>query len=272
MSRSRTATPFEAPCHRPPGRVNWRGAAALYRREVMRFVKVAVQTIGAPVVMSLLFFAIFDFALGDAALPGGVPFLVFLAPGLMMMAMLQNAFANTSSSLLTAKMQGNIVDFLMPPLAPLELAAALVAGGVTRGLVVGVATGLALWCGVALAVHDAGAILLFAVLGSAMLALAGAIAGVLAEKFEHVSALSNFAVVPLSFLSGTFYSIESLPPFWQTVAHANPFFYAIDGFRYGFLGTADAPVWLGALVLVAIDLVLFVGVWRLFAIGCRLKA
>lgn len=263
---------FSSPRRRRVGVFNWRGLLALYKREVRRFVKVLVQTIGAPVVMAVLFFAIFDFALGDAELAGGIPFLAFLAPGLMMMGILQNAFANTSSSILTAKMQGNIVDMLMPPLSPLELTLGFAAGGVTRGLAVGLATGLALWGGVALRVHDAGALVLFALLAATMLALAGLISGIAAEKFEHVSSVSNFFVVPLSFLSGTFYSIDALPEFWQAVAHCSPFFYAIDGFRYGFIGRADADPWLGAAVLAAVDLALLAVTWRLFASGYRLKA
>jgi ABC-2 type transport system permease protein len=268
----RLAPPFAAPRRRRIGRVNGRGLAALYRREVRRFLKVFVQTIGAPVVMSLLFFAIFDFALGDVNTMGGVAFPGFLAPGLMMMAMVQNAYANTSSSLLTAKMQGNIVDVLMPPLSPLELALGYTAGGVTRGLAVGVATGLALWCGTPLTIVDGGAVLLFAVLASAMLALAGLIVGIAADRFEQVSSVGNFLVIPLSFLSGTFYSLDALPAFWQAVSHANPFFYAIDGFRYGFIGHADADPALGAAVLLAVDLALFAFAWRLLVRGYRLKA
>jgi ABC-2 type transport system permease protein len=237
----------------------------------MRFVKVSAQTIGAPVVMAVLFFAIFDFSLGDATLSGGVPFLVFLAPGLMMMAILQNAFANTSSSLLTAKMQGNIVDFLMPPLSPFELVLALAAGGVTRGLAVGVATGLALWCWVELALHDAGTVLLFAVLASAMLALAGTAAGIAAEKFEHASTATNFVVVPLSFLSGTYYSIDGLPAFWQGVAHANPFFYAIDGIRFGLTGAGESDPATGLAVVAGVTLALGALCYRLFAAGVGLR-
>ena len=266
------AAPFSAPRPRRIGLINGRGLAALYRREVHRFLKVAVQTVGAPVVMSLLFFAIFDFALGDAQTVGGVAFPGFLAPGLMMMAMVQNAFANTSSSLLTAKIQGNIVDMLMPPLSPLELTLGYAAGGVTRGLVVGLATGLALWCGTPLSIADGGVILLFAVLASAMLALAGLVVGIAAEKFEQVSSVGNFLVIPLSFLSGTFYALDALPAFWQTVAHFNPFFYAIDGFRSGFIGHADADPALGAVVLAAVDVMLMALAWRLLARGYRLKA
>jgi ABC-2 type transport system permease protein len=272
MRQSDMSAILAPPRLRPVGAVNWRGLAALYRREVHRFLKVAAQTVGAPIVLTLLFFAIFDFALGDAMTTRGMPFLAFLAPGLMMMAILQNAFANTSSSMLTAKMQGNIVDLLLAPLSPFEMAVGFLGGGVTRGLAVGVATGLVLALGVAPTLHSVGAVVLFAVLASAMLALAGLIAGTLGERFEHVSALNNFVVVPLSFLSGTFYSLDALPSFWQAVAHANPFFYAIDGFRYGFIGASDADPWLGATVLAAVDLALLAAAWRLLASGRGLRA
>jgi ABC-2 type transport system permease protein len=268
MSRSLFASAPPRP--RPIGAVNWRGLATLYRREVVRFLKVSVQTIGAPVVMAVLLFAIFAFALGGAGAAGGVEFSVFLAPGLVMMSMLQNAFSNTSSSIFTAKLQGNIVDMLMPPLSAVELTLGFAAGGVTRGLLVGVATALVLWCGVALSVHDGFAVALFAVLASAMLALLGIAAGVVAGKFEHVSAIGNFLVMPLSFLSGTFYSQQALSPFWQSVARLNPFFYAIDGFRFGLTGRADADPWTGAIYLTIVDLALGVVVWRLLA-GGRLR-
>ena len=272
MKQPATTPVFSPPRPRRIGAVNWHGLSALYRREVVRFLKVAAQTVGAPVVMAVLLFAVFGFALGDARIVGDIEFVAFLAPGLMMMAIVQNAFANTSSSILVAKMQGNIVDMLMPPLSAAELTVGFAAGGVTRGLVVGLATGLALWCGVRLVIHDAGAVLAFAVLASAMLALVGLIAGVAADRFEHVSAIGNFLVMPLSFLSGTFYSLEALPAFWQAVAHFNPFFYAIDGFRYGFIRHADADPRLGAAVLAAIDLALLALAWRIVARGHRLKA
>ena len=261
------------PVVRPIGVVNWRGLWTLYAREVTRFYKVGTQTLAAPVVTSLLFFAIFSVALdGAARTVGTVPFAFFLAPGLVMMAILQNSFANTSSSLLVSKVQGNIVDVLMPPLSPTELTVAYAAGGVTRGAAVGLATGIAMWVFVDLQIHDPLAIVFFAVAASAMLSLLGLVGGICAVKFEHIAAMTNFVIVPLSFLSGTFYSIARLPEAWQDVARFNPFFYAIDGFRYGFIGRADSELWLSAAVMIAVDAALFALVYRLFATGYKLKS
>lgn len=258
---------------RPIGVVNWRGLWTLYIREIRRFYKVGTQTLAAPVVTSLLFFAIFSVALdGTARTVGSVSFAAFLAPGLIMMAVLQNAFANTSSSLLVSKIQGNIIDVLMPPLSPAELTVGYVAGGVTRGVAVGLATGVAMWLFVGLRIHDPLAIVFFVVAASAMLSLLGLIGGIWAVKFEHIAAMTNFVIVPLSFLSGTFYSLDRLPGVGQDVARFNPFFYAIDGFRYGFIGRADSELWLSVVVLFAVDAVLFAAVYRLFATGYKLKS
>ncbi|MEZ5668454.1 MAG: ABC transporter permease [Alphaproteobacteria bacterium] len=255
------------------GAVNGRGLWTLYLKEVRRFLKVFQQTIAAPVVTTLLFFAIFTLALGRSVeMVEGVAFAAFLAPGLVMMAMVQNAFANTSSSLVIGKIQGNIVDVLMPPLAPWELTAGFVLGGITRGLVVGAVTAGVMALFAPVAIHDIGAVVYFAVAASAMMALLGVLGGIWSEKFDHIAAVTNFVVTPLTFLSGTFYSIERLPAFWGAVAHANPFFYMIDGFRYGFIGHSDAPVWLGVAVLAAVDAALALAAWWLFRIGYRLKS
>jgi ABC-2 type transport system permease protein len=261
------------PAVRPIGAVNWRGLWTLYKREVTRFYKVGTQTLAAPVVTSLLFFAIFSVALdGDARTVGTVAFAAYLAPGLVMMAVLQNSFANTSSSLLVSKIQGNIVDVLMPPLSPAELTLAYAAGGVTRGVSVGLATGIAMWVFVDLQIHNPLAIVFFAVAASAMLSLLGLVGGIWAVKFEHIAAMTNFVIVPLSFLSGTFYSIDRLPEAWQDVARFNPFFYAIDGFRYGFIGRADSALWVSMTVIIAVNAALFALVYRLFATGYKLKS
>jgi ABC-2 type transport system permease protein len=260
----------------PPRRlnaVNWLGLWTLYVREVRRFVKVATQTVLAPLVTTMLFLAIFSLALGrgDAAM-GGVPFLVFLAPGLIMMAMVQNAFANTSSSLMIAKIQGNIVDVLMPPLSPGELTLGFAAGGVSRGLAVGLAVGLAMWAVVPMPIHDPGFILFHAVAASLLLSFIGVLGGVWSEKFDHLAAVTNFVITPFAFLSGTFYSVERLPAFWYVVAHLNPFFYMIDGFRYGFIGHADGSLAAGIAVMTIANLALAWLTHRLFATGYRLKA
>lgn len=261
------------PSPRRLGPVNWVGLWTLYLKEVRRFAKVATQTVLAPLVTTLLFLAIFSLALGRAVdTIGGVPFLQFLAPGLVMMAMVQNAFANTSSSLLISKIQGNIVDVLMPPLSPGELTLGFAAGGVSRGLVVGVAVGLAMWVAVPFPLHHPGFVLFHAVAASLMLALLGVVGGICAEKFDQMAAMTNFVITPFAFLSGTFYSVERLPPVWRTVAHLNPFFYMIDGFRYGFIGHADGSLAAGLVVMTVVNLALWLLAYRLFAVGYKLKA
>lgn len=261
------------PTVRAFGPVNWRGLWTLYAREVLRFYKVGTQSLIAPIVTALLFFTIFNLALGGRVRAvGDVPFDVFLAPGLVMMAILQNAFANTSASLMISKIQGNIVDVLMPPIHPAELTLSYAGGGVTRGVAVGLLTGAVLWLFVDVPLHDPIAVVFFAVAASTMLSLLGLIGGIWAEKFDHIAAMTNFIVLPLSFLSGTFYSIERLPSAAQEVARLNPFFYAIDGFRYGVIGHADAALWLSATVMTVVDAVLFAFVYWLFAIGYKLKS
>jgi ABC-2 type transport system permease protein len=261
------------PAVRPIGTVNWLGFWTLYAREVRRFVKVATQTIAAPVVTTLLFLAIFLLALGGGGRSaGGIPFGEFLAPGLVMMAMMQNSFANTSSSLIISKIQGNIVDVLMPPLSGGELTLAYALGGVTRGLVVGLVVTLAIWCFVPIRIHDPIAIVFYAVAASLLLSVLGVLGGVWAEKFDHMAALTNFVITPLSFLSGTFYSVDRLPENWRFVAHLNPFFYMIDGFRYGFIGRADGSLAVGVAVLVAVNAALLMLCFRLIARGYKLKA
>jgi len=261
------------PSVRQIGVVNWRGLWTLYVREVTRFYKVGTQTLAAPVVTTLLFFAIFSVALaGDGRTVGDIPFAVFLAPGLIMMAILQSSFANTSSSMMVSKVQGNIVDVLMPPLSPAELTLGFAAGGVTRGVLVGLAAGAAMWVFAGLQIHHPLAIVFHAVAASVMLSLLGLIGGIWSEKFDHIAAMTNFVVVPLSFLSGTFYSIGRLPEAWQDVARLNPFFYAIDGFRYGFIGSSDSELWLSMTVMIAINAALFALVYRLFATGYKLKS
>ena len=253
--------------------VNWRGVWTLYHREVKRFLKVFTQTIAAPVVTTLLFYTIFSVALENrVGTVGSVPFVVFLAPGLIMMTILQNSFANTSSSIMVSKVQGNIVDVLMPPISPLEMMCAYIAGGVTRGMIVATASTTAMFFLVDLPFENPAAIAFFALSASVMLALLGMIGGIWADKFDHMAAITNFVIVPLSFLSGTFYSIERLPEAWQYFAQFNPFFYAIDGFRSGFIGQSDAGFWLGAGVMLGVDLVLFGIVHRMLVSGYKLKS
>lgn len=255
-----------------PGDLNLVGLWTLYLKEVRRFLKVPAQTTLAPVVTTLIFLAIFSLALGrgDRAVHG-VPYLEFLAPGLIMMAVVQNAFSNTISSLIIGKVQGSIIDLLMPPLGPGELILGMVAGAVTRGLVVGVAVQLAMLPFVpALPAHPFLA-LAFVLLAATMLALLGFLGGLWAEKFDQTAMLTNFVITPLSFLSGTFYSVDQLPQPFAFVAHLNPFFYMIDGLRFAFIGRADASVLLGLAVLIAVNVALTVLAHRLVARGYRLK-
>lgn len=253
--------------------VNWLGLFTLYAREVRRFAKVYNQTVLAPVVTNLVFLAIFALALGGSTQRvGDVPYLQFLAPGLVAMAIAQNAFANTSSSLIIAKVQGNIIDTLMPPLAPAELTLGFALGGVTRGLIVGIVATMAIAVFVPMRVAHPGALAYFAVQTSLLLSLLGIAGGIWAVKFDHIAAVTNYIVTPLSFLSGTFYSVDRLPPHFYLLAHANPFFYMIDGIRFGTLGRADMNPWLGAAVLAVTNLLLWLLCQSMFARGYRLKS
>jgi ABC-2 type transport system permease protein len=261
------------PLPRPMGAVNWVGLGTLCLKEVRRFVKVFGQTIVAPIVTTLLFLAIFTLALGGGTrVVGQFPFAEFLAPGLIMMAIVQNAFANTSTSIVIAKVQGNIVDVLMPPLSAAELTAGYTFGGVARGLVVGLVVALAIQPFTHYHIHDWGMVLFHAFAASIMMATLGTIGGVWADKFDHLAAVTNFVVLPLSFLSGTFYSIERLPEAGRIFAFVNPFFYMIDGFRYGFIGHADGSLPLGIAVMLGTDIFLLALCHRMFATGYKLKA
>lgn len=253
--------------------INMLGVWTLFLREVRRFIAVYTQTIIGPIVTSLLFLAIFALALGGAVREiGGIPFLVFLAPGLVMMVIAQNAFANTSSSIVISKVQGNIVDTLMPPLTPLELTIGIGLGGTVRGVVVGIVTGVVIAFFVPMNIAHVFYVIFHAIGASLMLSLLGLLSGIWSEKFDHIAGVTNFIVTPLSFLSGTFYSIHSLPPMFQTIALFNPFFYMIDGFRYGFIGVSDVNPLLGLAVVAGIDLVLWASCQRLISVGYRLKS
>ena len=260
------------PRHRRVGPINWIGVGTLYFKEVRRFAKVATQTVIAPVITSLLFLAIFSLALGRAVETiGGVSFAEFLAPGLIMMSMVQNAFANTSSSIVISKVQGSIVDLLMPPLSPGEIVLAMALGGMTRGIAVGLAAALGMSLFVPVSIHDAGFVLFHAIAASLLLSQLGILGGIWAEKFDHIAAVTNFVITPFAFLSGAFYSVERLPEPWYAVAHFNPFFYMIDGFRYGFIGHADGSLLAGVLLMIAANGLLLWLNWRLIAIGYKLR-
>lgn len=253
--------------------INKVGVVTLYKRESWRFLKVWNQTVIAPMVTTLIFLAILTLAMGGAARTvDGLPYATFIAPGLIMMAVVQNAFANTSSSLMLQKIQGVIVDLLMPPLSGAEVTFAMVMGGITRGVLVGIAVAAAMQIFVPYSIHHIGYAVFFVLVSSAMMALLGMLAGIISQTFDHVAALTNYLITPLSFLSGTFYSIHQLPPVWQAVSHANPFFYMIDGFRYAITGYSDADPLQGMAILSAVTLCLWLLTQHLFAIGWRLKS
>ncbi|MBW6530055.1 ABC transporter permease [Sphingomonas sp. RRHST34] len=258
--------------------VNWGGLRTLYVKEVRRFFKVQLQTVWAPAVTTLMFLVIFTVANG-ARSPvnvGGAPvaFADFIAPGLIVMGMLNNAFANASFSLLVGKIQGNIVDYLQPPLSTSELLAALVGAAVTRAFCVGSAVWLAmaLWPGVHVTPIHPLAVLWFGLLGAMFLSFAGVLTSIWADKFDHAAAVTNFLIAPLTLLSGTFYSVDHLAPAFRAFSHVNPFFYVISGFRYGFLGSADSPVAVGSVVILAINVALGVLCYVLLKRGWKLKS
>lgn len=240
--------------------VNWLGLWTLYRKEVQRFVKVITQTVLAPMITTLIFLTVFTIALDRGGRTiGGLPFIEFLAPGLVMMSVIQNAFANSSSSLMIAKIQGNIVDYLMPPLNHWELVFGIVMGAVTRGIVVGLAVWLVMVPTAGAGVLHPFLALFYLVAASMALGLIGFVTALWAEKFDQLAAVTNFLVTPLSFLSGTFYAVDQLPDAFWWVAHLNPFFYMIDGLRFALTGYTDGTLWIGAAVIVTV----VAGLWWL---------
>lgn len=255
------------------GRVNWMGTWTLMEREVRRFLNVWSQTIMAPLINAGLLLMIFTLAIG----PGrgdvmGVSFMTFLAPGIMTMTVIQNAFSNTSSSVASAKVQGNIVDTLMPPLSAAELLVGYVFGSFARGLLVAVVIALGAWVFLDVGMQNPLWVLTFVLLGSIFMGGLGLIAGIYANKFDQLAAISNFIVTPLAFLSGTFYSIDALPGVMQTLCHINPFFYIIDGVRYGMIGVSDSSPWIGLGVVTLASAAVMALCWTWLDRGYRLKA
>lgn len=254
--------------------INWIGLYTMTAKEVRRFVKVYWQTIVAPVITTAMYYLVFSVAFGaDGGRNAieGVPYLTFLLPGLLMMGIAQNAFANTSSSLIIAKIQGSIVDVLMPPLSAGELLTAYVAGGVLRGLAVGFATVVVMVPFAHLPLANVWVIAVYGLLGSMFMALLGVLAGIWADKFDHMAAVTNFIVMPLTMLSGTFYSVSHLSPAWEKAAHANPFFYMNDGFRAGFIGHADMPLALGMALLAGLCVALWIAAWLMLKSGYKIR-
>ncbi len=255
--------------------VNWGGLQALYLKEVRRFFKVQLQTIWAPALTTLLYLVIFTVALGRVKREVlGVPFPDFLAPGLIIMGMMQNAFANSSFSLLVGKIQGTIVDYLMPPLSTAEVLFGLAGAAATRAVLVGFAIwgAMMFWPDVHVMPRHLWAVALFGLLGSFMLAFMGVLTSIWAEKFDHAAAVTNFVVAPLALLSGTFYSVDKLAPTFAAISHANPFHYAISGFRYGFIGQADIPLGFGVALLLGINIALAALCYSLLKTGWKIKS
>jgi ABC-2 type transport system permease protein len=251
--------------------INWEGFKTLYLREIRRFWKVGAQTLAAPVVTALLYMMVFVVAAQGAKPIHGMPYGAFVAPGLIMMQILNNAFANSSSSLLQAKMNGLMGDFLTPPLAPLEHAAAFSLGAATRGLVVGAVTWLAILPFAHIGVAHVWAIAFYGLGAALILGFLGVMAGLWAEKFDQMAVVTNFIIMPMTFLSGTFYLVERLPEPFRSFSHFNPFFYLIDGFRYGFIGHAEGSLPIG--MVMTTGLVLTFG-WiclRMFQTGYKIK-
>lgn len=266
-----------APKARAYGLINWMGLRTLYSKEVRRFWKVAPQTILAPIISNLLFMTVFVLAfaqtrgIGEGAATDS--FVVFLAPGLVMLGILNNASANSSSSIMTGKMMGSINDVLMTPLSYFELALGYIGGAATRGILVAFATAIALSIFFTpLVPVKLWALLYFGVSAAIMLGMIGILSGVWAEKFDQLAVVNQFIILPLSYLSGTFYHIDILPPLFYKISLLNPLFYLIDGFRYGFLGEADGNVMIGVILTAIINIFLFIAVLTVLKRGWRIKS
>ncbi len=253
-----------------PG-VNWEGLKTLYVREVRRFIKVGLQTLAAPVVTALLYMLVFVVAVGGRGPVLGVAYGTFVAPGLIMMQILSNAFANSSSSLLQAKFNGLMGDFITPPLSPLEHTIGFGAGAATRGLFVGTISLVAVLPFARLPVAQPWAVLYFGISAALIMAFIGIMAGLWAEKFDHMAAVTNFVIMPMTFLSGTFYPIERLPEPFRSFSNFNPFFYLIDGFRYGFIGRAESSLAIGVSLTGALVVIFGWLCFRLFQTGYKIK-
>jgi ABC-2 type transport system permease protein len=267
-----TSSPILPPQPRAYPRVNWAGLSTLYQREVRRFLKVGMQTLAAPVVTALLYMLVFVVAVGGVKEVHGVAYGTFVAPGLIMMQILGNAFANSSSSLLQSKFNGLMGDFLTPPLTPAEHVAGFGAGAATRGILVGVVSLAAILPFASLPSAQPWALRYFGIGAALIMAFLGIMAGLWSEKFDHMAAVTNFVIMPMTFLSGTFYLVERLPEPFQTLSHYNPFFYLIDGFRYGFLGQAESNLAIGAAMTAVLVLGLGWVCLRMFDVGYKIKS
>jgi ABC-2 type transport system permease protein len=254
----------------------WTGFNTLLHKEILRFWKVSFQTVAAPVLTGVLYLLVFGHVLEKHVEAfAGVSYTAFLIPGLVMMSVLQNSFANSSSSLIQSKITGNLVFMLLPPLSHVEFFGAYVIGAVVRGLIVGFGVyAVTLWFAPVPLLHAKAPlwILLFALAGSALLGVLGLIAGIVSDKFDQLAAFQNFIIMPATFLSGVFYSVHGLPPFWQAVSHVNPFFYVVDGFRYGFFVQADVSPWISFAVVTAALAVASAIALGMLARGCKIRS
>jgi ABC-2 type transport system permease protein len=248
------------------------GAGTLLRKEVLRFWKVATQTVAAPVLTSVLYLLVFSHVLkNQVQVFGSVPYTSFLIPGLVMMSVLQNAFSNASSSLIQSKISGNLVFVLVTPLSPLAWFVAYVGAAVVRGVVVGAGVLSVTWWFAPLSLKAPLWVVVFLLAGSVLMGALGLVAGLWAEKFDQIAAFQNFVIMPMTFLSGVFYSVQSLPSFWYAISHINPFFYTIDGFRHGFFGVSDASPWTSLAVVCASAAVVCVWSVHLLRTGYKLR-
>ena len=255
------------------GYVNWIGFWTLYKKEVLRFLIVVVQTVISPLVTSLLFLLVLSLAIGnDRGEVLGFPFISFLAPGLIAMQVIQQAFSHSSSSIMIGKIQGNIVDILYAPMTPGEITLAINLASCTRSVIIALVSIIVFYFIVDLKFYNFFYIFIFTFLGAFILSSIGIIIGLWAEKFDHMASATNFIIVPLSFLSGTFYSIDKLPTILKNISEFNPFFYIIDGFRYGFLGTADGSINFGLFYLIMLSVITWLAAYILFKKGYKIKS
>ena len=255
------------------GLINWVGAWTLYKKEVLRFLIVWIQTIFSPLISSLLFLLVLSLAIGaDRGDVLGVPFITFLAPGLIAMQVIQQSFSHSSSSFMIGKIQGNILDLLYAPLSATEVTISIALAAVTRSVMIAIVSIIVFKLIIDIEITNYLLLVVFTLLSSFILGNIGIIAGLWAEKFDHMATVTNFVIVPLSFLSGTFYSIDRLPEFLQIVSKANPFFYMIDGFRYSFIGQADGSITIGLVYLTILSVVSWFITYLLYKNGYKIKS
>jgi len=255
------------------GLINWIGFWTLYKKEVLRFLIVWIQTLLSPIISSLLFLGVLAVAIGDGRSDMlGYPFITFLAPGLIAMQIIQQAFSHSSSSFMIGKIQGNIVDILYAPLSASEVTIAIALAATTRSFMIGLVSLIVFYFLVDIEIKSFSAVIFYTFISSFILGSVGVIAGLWAEKFDHMATVTNFIIIPLSFLSGTFYTIDNLPDFLQTISKCNPFFYMIDGFRYGFLEKSDGSIFVGSLYLTILAIVLWYVSYLLYKKGYKVRS